>query len=131
MNSQAPALSLGLLVLRAADPAGLAGMYSALGLSFTPEKHGKGPLHYAADCEGTIIEIYPWSTAGECSTSTRLGFNVASIDAVHPGLEAAGAVLVSPVQSSPWGKRAVFRDPAGHRFELLEKKDQPALSEIP
>jgi catechol 2,3-dioxygenase-like lactoylglutathione lyase family enzyme len=131
MNSQPPALSLGLLVLRAADPAGLAGMYSALGMTFSPEQHGKGPLHYAADCAGTVIEIYPLTPADERTSSTRLGFNVASIHAVHPALEAAGAVLVCPVKSSPWGKRAVFRDPAGHLFELLEKDVRPALSEIP
>lgn len=121
---------LSLLVLRAADPAGLAGMYSALGMTFSPEKHGKGPLHYAADCAGIVIEIYPLAHATESTASTRLGFTVRSIHSVHPALEAAGAVLVSPVQSSPWGKRAVFRDPAGHRFELLEKEAQPALSEI-
>jgi lactoylglutathione lyase len=119
-----------LLVLRAADPAKLAEMYAALGLVFSPEQHGKGPLHHAADCAGTVIEIYPLAPGTESTASTRLGFNVASIESVQTALEAAGAVLVSPAKSSPWGKRAVFRDPAGHCFELLETSDWPALSQV-
>lgn len=121
---------LSLLGLRADDPLKLAEFYSSLGLIFSPEQHGKGPLHYAADCAGTVIEIYPLTPATESTASTRLGFTVASIHSVHPALEAAGAVLVSPVKSSPWGKRAGFRDPAGHCFELLEPEARPALSEV-
>lgn len=122
---------LSLLVLRAVDPLKLAEFYSTLGLIFSSEQHGKGPLHYSADCAGIVIEIYPLSQATDSTASTRLGFTVASIDAVHPALEAAGAVLVSPAKSSPWGKRAVFRDPAGHCFELLEPEARLGLSEVP
>jgi len=122
---------LSLLVLRADDPLKLAEFYSTLGLIFSAEQHGKGPLHYAADCAGIVIEIYPLAQATESTASTRLGFTVRSIQSVHPALEGAGAVLVSPGHSSPWGKRAVFRDPAGHCFELLESEARPALSEVP
>ena len=31
----------------------------SFGLSFVSEKHGSGPVHYACETDGKVLEIYP------------------------------------------------------------------------
>lgn len=33
--------------------------FTGLGLTFVPEKHGKGPDHYSCERDGKVFEIYP------------------------------------------------------------------------
>ena len=33
--------------------------FTAFGMSFVKEKHGKGPEHYACEIDGKVFEIYP------------------------------------------------------------------------
>lgn len=115
-----PTVSLNLIVLRARHARKLSDFYSALGLEFKPEKHGQGPTHYSAHCGETILEIYPCLKIGAGTASLRLGFDVESIGEVHRRLRAQGAEVVTQPHESPWGMRAVFRDPEGHTFELRE-----------
>ena len=35
--------------------------FTAFGMSFVKEKHGKGPDHYACEIDGKVFEIYPAS----------------------------------------------------------------------
>lgn len=35
--------------------------FTAFGMSFVKEKHGKGPEHYACEIDGKVFEIYPAS----------------------------------------------------------------------
>ena len=92
--------------------------YEALGLRFQRHAHGSGPEHYASDDPGCLLEIYPLRPDEPPTTSTRLGFQVASIAQTLPALLAAGGQLLSVPQPSPWGQRAILKDPAGHRVEL-------------
>ncbi|MBO8193549.1 glyoxalase/bleomycin resistance/dioxygenase family protein [Streptomyces oryzae] len=76
--------------------------YGDLGLLFAEERHGEGPLHYAATLpDGTVLELYP-ATERRPVSSVRLGFGV------------LGRELSSPL---PPG-RHVVDDPDGRAVEL-------------
>lgn len=47
---------LNLLVIRSSEPARTVGFYELLGLRFCEEQHGKGPVHWAADVDGVVVE---------------------------------------------------------------------------
>lgn len=109
---------LNLVVLRAHDMDKLGRFYEALGLTFARERHGSGPEHLACSAGDSVLEIYPCRGAGS-TAGFRIGF---SVDGVYSRYEAAiahGAVSVLSPQCSPWGERAVVRDPEGHIVELL------------
>ncbi|MGI5347480.1 VOC family protein [Streptomyces sp. CA-250714] len=76
--------------------------YSGLGLSFVAERHGKGPLHYAATLpDGTVVELYP-ATDRRPVSSVRLGFDV------------VGREMSPPLAPG----RHVVDDPDGRAVEL-------------
>ncbi len=112
---------LSLIVLRAVDLDHTLAFYTALDLEFTPEQHGSGPLHYSAPLGTAIIEIYPGQpgTAPDRRTAgaVTLGFHVPSLDSA---LERLNAKILTPPQTSPWGRRAVVADPDGRAVELNE-----------
>ena len=69
--------------------------YANLGLTFTAEKHGQGPEHYAAVlADGTVFELYP-ARPGRQTDSLRLGLTVSG-DAVAPPLAPGRHVLTDP-----------------------------------
>jgi predicted enzyme related to lactoylglutathione lyase len=113
---------LSLIVIRAENPQNLARFYEILGLSFLAEKHGDGPIHYAADLNGVVFEIYPRSAKSGDTSDMRLGFGVDDVDAVWQQALIAGAKGLTPPEPSPWGYRAVLKDPEGHVVELSERK---------
>jgi hypothetical protein len=51
-------MKLSLLVLYATDIDRTREFYESLGMAFKQEQHG-GPVHYASDIEGMVVEIYP------------------------------------------------------------------------
>ena len=110
-----------LIVLRATDLDRTLEFYRLLGLEFVQEQHGSGSIHFSAQIGGTVIEIYPGQpgTAPDRKTAgaTTIGFRVVSLDAI---LEQSGAKILTPPQSSPWGRRAVVEDPDGRAVELNE-----------
>jgi lactoylglutathione lyase len=116
--------SLGLIVIRAANLEQAVSFYRALGLEFSEEQHGTGPVHYACDLGGTIIEIYPGKpgTAPERRSggATLLGFQVDSLEVTLKAIAETGATILTAPQDSPWGKRAVIQDPDGRAIELSE-----------
>jgi lactoylglutathione lyase len=123
MTTNAPLPRLNLLVLRAADLDVTLSFYRALGLSFNEEQHGKGPVHYACELDGLVLEIYP-AGAGSAPERTQggavmLGLVVASLDQTLVDL---GVTPVSPPKDSAWGRRAVVLDPDGRAVELSESK---------
>ncbi len=107
-----------LIMIRSADMERAAAFYQALGLPFTKHRHGTGPQHYASEVNGFVFEIYPLGKAHP-TTSTRLGFSVDDVDAVIEALSGAGAEVMSSPQDSRWGRRAVVKDPDGHKIELV------------
>jgi lactoylglutathione lyase len=118
--SETSKAELNLVVIRSADIERAAHFYERLGLSFTRHRHGNGPEHYASESGPVVFEIYPLTHGTEATTGTRLGFRVTSIEEIIATVQEAGATVVSPPKSSPWGRRAVITDPDGHRVELTE-----------
>jgi catechol 2,3-dioxygenase-like lactoylglutathione lyase family enzyme len=124
MRDLAAKPSLNLLVIRAENPQRLCEFYTALGLRFVREQHGAGPVHHASEIGGSVFEIYPRSHNEPPTAGARLGFNVPSLDRA---LEALSMQSVSPISGpteTPRGRRAVVRDPEGHRIELIERLAQ-------
>lgn len=68
--------------------------YSALGLRFEPEQHGRGPQHYAAVLsDGSVFEIYP--AADRRTGAVRLGLSIEGAQA-RPPLKAGRYLLTDP-----------------------------------
>lgn len=111
---------LNLVVIPATDIDQSAQFYGLLGLEFVKHRHGSGPEHYASEDEGIVFEIYPRRSKSESSSNLRVGFQVASVDAVLVSLTEEGVTVVSPAKDLPWGRRAVVADPDGYRVELTE-----------
>lgn len=109
-----PTHQFSLLVIRAADVERAVAFYRALGLSFERERHGRGPVHYAAQCGGTVFEVYPARPGESASASVRLGFCVPNVAEAVASLVRAGGVL----RPSASAERAVVLDPSGNSVEL-------------
>jgi lactoylglutathione lyase len=114
-------IQLNLVVLRSPDRQRLASFYEQLGLVFVQHRHGSGPEHHSCEAGQVVFEIYPLLEGTTATTATRLGFAVDNVDVSVERLTAAGGIVVSPPQASPWGRRAVIDDPDGHRVELTER----------
>jgi len=46
------------VILRASNKDETKAFYERLGIKFSEHKHGNGPLHYACEFKGTVLEIY-------------------------------------------------------------------------
>jgi catechol 2,3-dioxygenase-like lactoylglutathione lyase family enzyme len=111
-----PALTL--VVLRSADLAATRRFYEALGLTFTTEQHGTGPLHHACVLGETVLEIYPRNeeSAPDRHDDTRLGLRVADLEAAVAAVVAAGGTVHR--RPSAASHRAIVGDPDGRFVEL-------------
>jgi predicted enzyme related to lactoylglutathione lyase len=110
-----------LLVLKTHLLDRLKDFYTALGISFTEEQHGKGPSHYAGTLGELTLELYPLpAEAGPADASTRLGFGVSDVDGLMSSLEEVGGTVVTGPRRTEWGYRAVVRDPDGRAVELCQ-----------
>jgi lactoylglutathione lyase len=119
---------LKLLVLYSAQLDQTLAFYKTLGLAFVEEKHGAGPLHYACDTGGMVIEIYPASHADsmppKSSGAVMLGFGVASIEATLGLLAELDVTPKSSPKDTPWGRRCIVVDPDGRPIEISESVPQ-------
>src|SRR5205807_1783480 len=99
--------------------------YGALGLVFSQEQHGTGPVHYSCELNGTVIELYPGTAKGSIARhaggATMLGFTVDSLDEVLSTLEQTGARRLRAIESSACGRTATVEDPDGRAVRLLER----------
>lgn len=84
---------LNLLVIRCNDILVSREFYSQLGLSFTQEQHGAGPVHFSASLGDLVIELYPRRDSD--NPGLRLGFIVADVPATVANLERAGGRLAN------------------------------------
>lgn len=112
------------LVLYAGDIVATRQCYETIGLDFAEEKHGKGPVHYACDLPGVVIEIYPMRdgvTAKPCE-SVALILYTDAFDAVVAGLKAMELKPRNPdvYLETPRLRATSFRDPDGRLVRLLE-----------
>lgn len=95
------------LVLRASNLEASRNFYEQLGLDFTAEQHGGGPVHYATASTSTVLELYP---AGRLPPTRRLRFGIRVSDAVLDGLTRAGRLEPGAT---------VIRDPDDNEVDLL------------
>lgn len=110
--------SIRLLVLKTQNLADVCRFYQSLGLAFSEEQHGSGPVHFAARLGDAIFEIYPLAAGQVTDTTTRLGFSVADLDeAVSNAGNNGGRVVKQPFDSA-WGSIAIVTDPDGRTVEL-------------
>lgn len=107
-----------LIVLRSRDLERAAAFYQALGLQLKRHAHGTGPVHLASELPHHVFEIYPLTDEMLPTSSTRIGFRVASVDEAYSALLEVGGKSASAPKNSPWGRRAVVVDPDGHKVEL-------------
>jgi hypothetical protein len=114
-------LALSLLVLKTRQIDLLRDFYTTLGIDFTEEQHGKGPVHYAGKVGEVVIEIYPLPAEETWpDKTTRLGFTVANLGLTLEALEAIGTRVVTKPHRTEWGLRAVVRDPDGRAVDLIQ-----------
>jgi lactoylglutathione lyase len=112
--------ALTLVVIHSADVEQAVRFYRMLGLSFAKERHGSGLDHFACEIGPTVFEIYPCGPEPSAPSAVRLGFRVASLDALLAELRTHGVAIVSAAKHTPWGRRAVVMDPDGNRVEISE-----------
>jgi catechol 2,3-dioxygenase-like lactoylglutathione lyase family enzyme len=109
-------VKLNLLVLRTPRLEDLRRFYSALGARFESERHGNGPEHYAATLGGDLVlELYPTLDGALPDPGLRLGL---SVDDLGEALRSLGQTATP--RQTPWGLRALVRDPDGRTVELLQ-----------
>jgi predicted enzyme related to lactoylglutathione lyase len=114
---------LTLLVLKTRQVERLRTFYNALGIELAEEQHGKGPIHYAGRAGELVLELYPLPDDGSSvDTTTRLGFSVENLAGVVEAIQATGAPVLTSPQETPWGYRAVVRDPDGRAVELYQRR---------
>ncbi|MBE2286476.1 MAG: nucleotidyltransferase domain-containing protein [Prosthecobacter sp.] len=114
--------SLRLVVLQTSDLERAAAFYRCLGLQLVRHKHGNGPEHFAAETLTGVFERYPLSKDGSSALGARIGFQVASVDAVIARVMEHSPAIITAPHDSEWGRRAVIADPDGHRVELTEQE---------
>ena len=114
------------MVLRSKNVQAMVEFYQAAGLVFVQEQHGSGPIHFACDLGGMVIEIYPGIGASaldrKAGGATMLGFSVASLASTLEAMGGLKVEFVSPPKDTPWGRRAVVLDPDGRAVDLTEPK---------
>jgi hypothetical protein len=86
-------------VIRTNDILKVRAFFESLGLKFVEEKHGDGPLHYACEVNGQVLEIYPgdgsamspgWGTVGFYAPKTQSTFLERVTTADQQALDKAG-----------------------------------------
>jgi predicted enzyme related to lactoylglutathione lyase len=117
---------LNLVVIRVADFERSASFYRSMQMPLTKERHGAGPDHYSVDLGGVVMELYPRRSEAEATTQTRIGFVVDKLDEVLAASQASGGQLIAAAKDSPWGRRAIVKDPDGHTIELVESPKDPS-----
>ena len=117
-------MKLNLLVIKTAKIDQLKTQYEQLGFAFKLHQHGKGPLHYASETNDFVFEIYPLpSSETEADATTRLGFEVESLDELIEGISATELIIKQKPKATEWGYVAVVQDLDGRKIELNEKRN--------
>jgi predicted enzyme related to lactoylglutathione lyase len=73
---------------------------------------------WAAEPTLLMLNLYP--AGAEAPTASRFGFAVPDLDSVDRRLREAGATVVRPPETRPWGRSAVYRDPDDNLVSLTE-----------
>ena len=110
LNQRKPSSTsrLNLIVIRSVEPSRTMTFYKMLGMKFQEEKHGRGPVHWAADLDGVTPEIYPAKSAEEVDATTGLGFVVKDAASVLNTLRLSEILMDEPWN---WFKRDSRKPP--------------------
>jgi len=114
-------VSLRLLVLKTHNVLTVVAFYQSLGLVFTKERHGKGPMHHSTPLGDGIMEIYPLPANATVDSTTRLGFAIADPDAAVESAASVGGRVIESGRDTPWGDMALVADPDGRTVELYRR----------
>lgn len=119
--------SFTLLVLKTRQVEAELAFYQALGIPLVREQHGRGPIHFAGRLGELTFEIYPIADDEVAiDSATRLGFMVDDLSGVIERLKQSGSHVSSPPKETPWGFRAVVRDPDGLSVEIYDRRSPGA-----
>lgn len=109
-------IALNLLVLRCRDLVACKTFYEQLGFEFHQEQHGTGPVHYVAQLEGMVFELYPLKQEAVVD-QTRLGFRLSLEGSLDALLDHAKIEIISRYEfQQQW--ILVVQDPDGRKVEL-------------
>lgn len=100
-----------------------ANVYRLLGLDFSCEQHGTGPLHLASIGERLVLEIYPGEDVA--SPGVMVGVDVANLDHVRTKLLEAGIPLSRDIDLVASERRMIVNDPEGRKVFIREDKSSP------
>ena len=115
-------VALTLLVLKTRQVERLRAFYQSLGVELAEEQHGEGPVHFAGQVGGVVVEVYPLPDDGSpVDSSIRLGFAVENVADVVQALQGIGTKVIKPPTPLPSGFQAVVKDPDGRSVELSQK----------
>ncbi|MNV10324.1 Glyoxalase-like domain protein [compost metagenome] len=117
---------LSLVVLKAAKPEALTSLYTAFGCNFVRERHGAGPVHFACEQAGSVLEIYPRLPHHPLTSAVRLGFTVDDLDHVRCEIARHDVAVLSGPSKDVWGRHLIIRDCEGHTIHLTERDRQSA-----
>ncbi|MUZ76169.1 hypothetical protein GOZ90_26370 [Agrobacterium vitis] len=107
-----------------ADIRSSAAFYEKLGIIFTEERHGAGPIHFALQDESLAIELYPAKQGLALSgADTLIGFEIADADEISSIAKTRGLDIIEQVTTTALGRRIILRDPDGRQVFLYS----PAL----
>lgn len=119
MNSS---VEINLLVLRTETPELLKQQYEHLGFEFEHHQHGKGPMHFASENGGFVLEIYPLTRSmNKADGSLRLGFSIENFELKMQDLAQTTWNILSQPKETTWGMTALVQDLDGRKIELKEK----------
>jgi catechol 2,3-dioxygenase-like lactoylglutathione lyase family enzyme len=117
--------SLALVVLRTEDLGRSLRFYQALGLRFTEERHGSGPVHHACQLGETVLELYPAEPGRapdrRTGGATMIGFHVDSLSQTIQALAGLNVAVLTPPSDSSTPARIVVQDPDGRAIEIRQK----------
>ena len=114
-------MHLHLLVIKTAQIDHLAAQYELLGFTFHHHRHGKGPMHYAAELGELVFEIYPSeAVSNSLHFATRLGFTVKHLPRLFKRLAVSNWTILTPPSQTEWGFVALIQDIDGRKVELKE-----------
>ncbi len=75
-----------------------------------------------ADTALTLFKPYPGQDGDGNSSQPSIVFGTDDIDATYKELSGKGVEFIEAPAMQPWGvKQAIFRDPDGHSFVLVER----------
>ena len=97
-----------------------ADVYRLLGLDFTSERHGTGPVHLACVSEKLVLEIYPGEDVA--SPGVMVGLDVANLDQVRTKVLEAGVPLSRDIDVVAGMRRMIVKDPEGRKIFIRDDK---------